>query len=57
MNRKKYIKPDANHVLFYSEEELTLSLEEGMEDEAGGNGTGGGTSTSEGVVDKPSGWE
>ena len=56
MNRKKYIKPDANQVLFYSEEELTLSLEEGMEDEAGGNGTGG-TSASEGVVDKPSGWE
>ena len=29
METKRYLKPDAEYILFYSDEELTLSLEEG----------------------------
>lgn len=60
MEIKKYVKPNAEYILFYSDEELTISLEEGTESE-GGDGTvgGDGMSTTEGTkpVDPDLGWE
>lgn len=38
--KKKYLKPEAEYVSFYSEEEITLSLSEGVASE-GASGSGG----------------
>lgn len=53
METKRYLKPDAEYILFYSDEELlSLSLEEGAESE-GGDGTVGGDTFSGSEGSKP----